>query len=221
MKIEGAECDGIDLGGNGSVLRDSAIRYNGGTRCSDPGVGGGVYSAAESLHNGHGVQISNNTITDNYGTAIDINGVDDGIISNNTVLRNGGIAGIAIYQGYSWTVTGNNVNESGGSGSLRYHPYCQPPAGNVRVGIWLCSDVVANSATFNWITGNGSRGYYGILLIGKDPPANLVPLCNTIVNNDVYGSNVGCADDDTPGSGGANTWNGNNCGGPGGAPAYF
>jgi hypothetical protein len=61
--------------------------------------------------------------------------------------------------------------------------------------------------------------------VGADEvKAYWAPRNNTFSNNDVFGSNVGCADDFKPGQWltDGNTWTGNNCAGsPNTGPSYF
>ncbi len=75
------------------------------------------------------------------------------------------------------------------------------------------------------IEGNRTSSYYGILSIGADELRPYwAPRNNTFTNNDVFGSNYGCADDFRPGQWltDSNNWTGNNCGGtPGTPPAFF
>jgi len=220
LRIEDAACDGIDMGGTGTTIEDSVITGNGGACWI--GVGGGVYAETGGAQNSVAPRIIGNTIQYNPGTAVDINNVDGGEIRDNTISENGGIAGIAVYQGYGWTIDGNRAFVNGGTGNDA-HPRCHIPQ---PVGIWLCQDEdVYNGANGNTISNNQVAGSYGIILIGADEvQPYLVPRFNTLTGNDVFGSTIGCADDFSPGQwiDGDNTWSGNNCRGtPDSLPDYI
>lgn len=86
---------------------------------------------------------------------------------------------------------------------------------------WL----IENMTTTNIVRGNTVSSWYGILLVGNDEQRPYwAPRNNTIANNNVFGSNHGCADDFRPGqwSTDRNTWSGNNCtGAANSGPTYF
>ncbi len=220
MQVDGAACDGVSMGGTGTTLQNSLITGNGGACWI--GVGGGVYAETGGAQESDAPRILGNTIQDNAGTAVDINNVDGGEIRSNVIQRNGGIAGIAIYQGYGWTVEDNTVYGNGATGNDA-HPRCHVPH---PVGIWLCRDEENyNGADSNRVSNNRTAGYYGIILIGADEDQPyLVPRFNTLTGNDVFGSTIGCADDYTPGqwTDGDNLWSNNNCRGtPDTLPDFF
>jgi hypothetical protein len=149
--------------------------------------------------------------------------VSDGTIAHNTVRNNGVNGGIGIYHGHGWTIEYNEISNSGGWLNPGY-PDCRGPHAPATVGISLCRDAdIAGGTDNNLIRNNKSSGYYGILLAGAGE-TYLVPRNNTITDNDVFGSDVGCADDFQQGDwmDGLNVWSGNNCKGtPDTGPDYF
>jgi hypothetical protein len=229
MRIDGARCDGLSMGGDGTVIRDSLFSNNG-YDCPPIFIGSAIYAEGNVTIPGgqfsHAPQITGNTITDNpLGTAIDMAEVSEGYIAENIIENNGGNGGISIYHGYGWTIEGNTISDSGGWRNYG-HTRCEGPHSPATIGIKLCRDGdVFGGTDNNVIRNNTSVGYYGILLAGDDEAvAYLVPRFNELTGNDVVGSTVGCLDDFEPGqwSDGDNVWSGNNCRGtPDTPPDYF
>jgi hypothetical protein len=234
MQIDGVRCDCVSLGGNGTVLSNSWIMDCGGecnqarpTAC-DPGYGCGVHAAGRGAMYSFGIGITGNYFNGNEGTAVDIDGVDNGQFSYNSVWDNGGFAAFSLYGGHNWLISNNTINNSGGQ-HLMGHPDCNK--GNIDIGILLCADNVSvgppnygqPDCSNNHIEGNQSQGYYGVLLIGTDTNCKL-PKSNYLDGNDMFGSTIGCGDDLKPGQGGCgdNVWTNNPCRGtPNTPPNYF
>jgi hypothetical protein len=233
LMIDGARCDGLSMGGEATIIRDSVFSNNG-YACDQSvgGVGTGSAIYAEGNINipggqfSHAPQITDNLIEDNpLGTGIDMAEVSDGYIADNTIRNNGANGGILIYHGHGWIIEHNDISNSGNW--VNYgHPTCEGPVSPATIGIKLCRDEDNPGGTDNnVIRFNTSTGHYGILLAGNDESQPyLVPRFNHIHDNDVHGSTVGCLDDFAPGQwmDGENLWENNNCqGSPDTPPDYF
>lgn len=170
MQIDGVRCDGVSLGGNGTILRNSIITDCGGqcnlalpTAC-DSGYGGGIYVAGRAYMYSFATVIQGNNIYQNQGTAVDIDGVDNGQFISNSVWSNGGFAGFGLYGGHNWDISDNLINNSGGQ-YLMGHPDCNK--GDRTIGILLCADNNPVGSPYygqpdssnNYIEGNHSQGY--------------------------------------------------------------
>jgi parallel beta-helix repeat protein len=115
---------GIELGGDNFVIQDNTVLYNGQTVMGSSGIH--VFGGSDGNRFG-----DNNTITGNEVAGTHVVGATDGngieldqwtngnTVSANTVCGNDG-AGIAIYDSWNDTVTGNTVfaNSAHASGSI-------------------------------------------------------------------------------------------------------
>ena len=225
MRITGAKCFGVGIAGTGMVVRYSVIEYNG-TSCPNAPPGAGIY--AEGVASNYAPQIYGNTIRNNVGPAVDVNGVWGGSLTNNTIYGNSSWAGVSLYGTSYWNVSGNSISHPSTATGQPYHPYCAGgPIGPGSAGIFLCQDTDTNNlvTVYNSITNNASSSRYGILSIGADEIAPYwAPPLNTFTGNNVFGSSYGCADDFYPGQwfNDDNTWSDNNCAGsPNTPPGYF
>ncbi|MFH1437984.1 MAG: right-handed parallel beta-helix repeat-containing protein, partial [Pseudomonadota bacterium] len=229
MRIDGARCDGLSMGGDGTIIRDSTLSNNG-YNCPPINKGSAIYAEGNVHIEGgqfsHAPQIIGNVIENNPdGSGIDMAEVSDGVIRGNTIRHCGANGGISIYHGHGWVIEDNDISDSGGWFNYG-HPRCEGPTSPATIGIKLCRDGdIAGGTDNNTIRNNRSVGYYGILLAGDDEAAPyIVPRFNVLTGNDVMGSTVGCLDDFRPGQweDGDNAWSGNNCRGtPGSGPDYF
>jgi hypothetical protein len=169
-----------------------------------------------------------NIITNNIGPAIDINGVDGGTFGHNTVSDNTGWGGVGLYEAADWKLFNNVISHpqtdpSASYNEYVYHPGCAQLTGGKTAGIVLCYDNEAVNGTAltplkgTLIYNNKASSHYGILLVGTGSSASpfFSPYGNSIQNNDVSESNVGCGDSFNPkwSTKGvpANNWLGNNC----------
>jgi parallel beta-helix repeat protein len=229
LLIDGAKCDGLSMGGEGTTIQNSVLRNNG-YDCPPINTGSAIYAEGNvtipGSQHAHALQIVNNLIEENpYGSGIDLAEVADGYIAQNTIRNNGANGGISLYHCHDFVVEHNDISNSGGW--VNYgHPSCEGIQSPATIGIKLCRDAdIFGGTDHNIIRYNTSVGYYGILLAGDDETtAYLVPRFNEIHDNDVMGSTVGCLDDFQPGqwTDGDNLWTGNNCGGtPNSPPDYF
>ena len=192
-----------------------------------PGVelGGAIYSEAQG--DNLGSVIENNVIHDIYGPALDVNGAWGGTFRNNKVFDIVGWAAVGLYGASYWTISGNEMNHAPQAWTNVADPYCEGgPGGKHSAAIWLCEDSFTPGLTTNYnrITDNIARSYYGILVIGADErEAYKTPRVNVFHANDVFGLQVGCADDLRPGQWYTddNVWSNNNCQGTNTPPLYF
>lgn len=220
-------CDGIVLLENATVRR-SDVAWNAiHSACPAVSTGGGsgIYLEVKPGTVGHGdIELEGNVIHENNGMGIDVNGVYFGRIAGNHVYGNTGPAGIGLYEASNWVIEHNTVRHWGGVS--RYHPRCNAgPGGNRSAAFKICQDGGGRSAVNNTVRRNAFSGPYGILSVGNDELAPYeVPRASTFVDNDVFGSTYGCADDFRPGQWfeDDNRWTGNNCAGtPDTRPTYF
>ena len=238
--LKRSRCSAIGAAGTGVTAKgnqmlESAQPTNvpgkGKVSCATGGFGGvaegaAIYSEAKAAT--LGTVIDGNTIQDSFGPALDINGAWGGVFKNNIVSKNTAWAAVSLYGASNWLIENNQISHPATEPPQPYHPHCaNGPAGGHSAGIFLCQDTDANNLVVNGnkIIGNKTSSFYGILSIGADEvKAYLAPRNNTFQNNDVFGSNFGCADDFKPGQWltDGNTWTGNNCAGtPGTGPTYF
>lgn len=225
MRIKGARCSGITIVGPNMNIHDNIIESNGAS-CPTAPPGAGIYAAGDPSN--HAPVIERNTIQNNIGPGLDADGVLNGIFRGNTVTNNSSWAGVSLYGSSGWLVENNTIRHPNTNDVQPYHPACVGgPAGGRSAGIFLCQDTDANNRVTinNTIRNNQTSGWYGILSIGKDETQPyLAPRNNTFTDNNVLGSNYGCADDFQPGQWftDQNTWTGNNCAGtPNTGPGYF
>jgi len=238
--LKNTRCSGVGVAGPGMVVRDSEIVHaahhtiiagRGDINCATlpPGVelGGAIY--AEGKADSWAPLIENNVIHDIRGPALDVNGAWGGTFRNNKVYDIIGWASIGLYGASYWTISGNDINHAWQAWTNTAHPYCEGgPGGKHSAAIWLCQDQgAANGLTTNYnkILNNVARSYYGILSIGADELTQYqTPRLNTFSGNNVFGSQVGCADDFKPGQwfSDDSVWSANNCQGSSNtAPVYF
>jgi parallel beta-helix repeat protein len=233
--VENATCDGVDVSGPGVVVQNSEIAFNasdgaGGGLCMSAAApyGGGVYCQGYPAAISVNLQLLNNTIHDNFGMGIDINGCHHGTISGNNIYANNGPAAIGLYGASQWTVSGNAVSHPhNATYNPVFHPLCDGgPIGSGSAALYICQDTDANGfySTENTVTDNHFSGKYGILSIGADEVQPYwAPRKSVFQSNVLTGSVFGCADDFAPGQwfSDDNVWAGNGCGTPTGAPVYF
>jgi len=235
MTIDGAQCDGIDMGGVNTTAKGNIIENNG-FNCRGA-TGAGIYADGHPQQYSNGPKIINNIIRNN-ADPIDINTVDNGQIIGNRIYGNGGAAGVSLYLSRNWIVENNTISHPQSDVYAANHPYCFQDSGiKHSAAILLCQDKNNSyETTGNMIKSNNASSYYGIVLVGADEPSpsqplnskiwNLswVPHLNIIENNDVHGSVGGCLDDLKPGQWVSkdNQWNNNNCRGmPNTLPGYI
>lgn len=225
MRIKNARCSGVTVAGAGMVIENNIIENNG-SSCPVAPPGAGIY--AEGTAVAYAPRIEGNTIQNNGGPALDVNGVWGGTFSGNTVTNNAHWAAVSLYGASNWTVAQNTIRHPATSQVQPYHPTCTGgPGGNHSAGIFLCQDTDTNNLVTvnNTIRNNQVSSWYGILSIGNDQSQPYwAPRNNTFDGNNVFGSNFGCADDFQPGQWftDQNVWTNNNCGGSQNTPpAYF
>lgn len=238
--LTSSRCSAIGIAGTGVVARNNQMLASaqptqvpgrGTVSCATGGFGGVAEGAAiysQGTASDYGSLIEDNTIKGSYGPALDINGAWGGVFRNNTVSGNSGWAAVSLYGASNWTVEGNTISHPANEPPQPYHPYCATgPAGGNSAGIFLCQDTDAGNLVTNGnkIVNNHASSFYGILSVGADEiKAYWAPRNNTFTGNDVFGSQVGCADDFKPGQwlSDANVWSNNNCGGqPNTGPTFF
>lgn len=137
-------------------------------------------------------------------------------------------AAVSLYGASNWTIEGNSISHPATDPPQPYHPYCATgPAGGHSAGIFLCQDTDTNNLVTNnnKILNNSTSSYYGILSVGADEiKPYWAPRNNTFSGNNVFGSQIGCADDFKPGQWvtDQNVWTNNNCAGAANTPpSYF
>jgi GH25 family lysozyme M1 (1,4-beta-N-acetylmuramidase) len=245
MEIDGCRmknlrCSAIGAAGPGMVVRNSEMFHiahttnipgKGDVNCASlpPGVELGAAIYSEGTADNWAPVIENNAIWDIYGPALDVNGAWGGSFKGNQVSDIYGWSAIGLYGASNWTIQGNTISMAWQAWTNIAHPYCEGgPGGKHSAAIWLCQDegaAVGLTTNYNVIKDNTSISYYGILAIGADEinPWD-APRMNQFVGNNVFGSQVGCADDFAPGQwfDEENVWSGNNCmGTPDTGPSYF
>ncbi len=225
MRIRNARCSGVTVAGASMVVENNIIEYNG-SSCPVAPPGAGIY--AEGTAASYAPRIQGNTIQNNGGPALDVNGVWGGTFSGNTVTNNAHWSAVSLYGASNWTVAQNTIRHPATSQVQPYHPACTGgPGGNHSAGIFLCQDTDTSNmvTTYNSIRSNQVSSWYGILSIGNDEAAPYwAPRHNTFDGNNVYGSYLGCADDFLVGQwfSDQNVWTNNNCGGSANTPpTYF
>jgi parallel beta-helix repeat protein len=207
----------------------SAVDEGAGIYVQSPASSGG-YPLPSSL----GVVIRNNTISDSYGPALDVNAAWDGTFQNNTVFGNDSWAAVSLYSASNWVITQNNISHPVKQEGQPYHSGCQyipkdTPEGLVpnlpaSAAIFLCQDLPTNNLLTqnNLISKNRVSGYIGILSVGaRTPGGYMVPSRNVFTWNDPRDSWIGCVDRVPTGiwAPDANKWIENFCaGGTAGAP---
>lgn len=226
--LQGGRCYGLGIAGVRVDVSASLIRRNGfWSGCPSP-PGAGVYATTTAAGpSPWAPRITGTTIRDNNGPGLDIDQAWGGRLIGNTIVGNSSWAGISLF-GSNWLIENNTVRHPA---TNRGQPYQRPcatgPAGERSAAIMLCQLNDANNrvTTTNTVRGNTVSSWYGILLVGNDEQRPYwAPRNNTIANNNVFGSNYGCADDFRPGQwySDRNTWSGNNCAGTANTgPTYF
>lgn len=230
--LKNGACSALGIMKTGARITNSTLQHNGWACAQFSGlvIGAAIYGQ-HNLKNEYyfSPYIANNTIFDSNGPALDSNGVWGGTFTNNFVYGNSGWAAVSIYGGSYWTITNNTVSQPPTNQIQDYHPYCNPtngPNGSKSAAIFLCQD----SGSMPWLTdfitisGNWASGAYGILLVGADEIQPwMTPRLITIKNNNLIGSQIGCADDLKKNQWlDGNTWTGNNCRGTANsAPVLF
>lgn len=174
--------------------------------------------------------ITSNVISGSYGPALDNAGVWNGVFSDNDVHDNSGWAAVSLFGSGGWTVANNVIRHTNADPGQPYHPLCATgPAGSHSAAILLCQDTDEDGmeTVGNRIENNQVSSFYGILVAGGVPSPRTgriekAPRSNLLINNNVIGSNFGCADSYPPGLPDSNTWRFNTCQGtPNSPPAYF
>lgn len=235
-----SRCSAIGIAGTGVTAKSNqmlesaqptSVPGKGTVTCATGGFGGVAEGAAiysEGKAETYSSLIEDNTIQGTNGPALDINGAWGGVFRGNVVSGNSAWAAVSLYGASNWVIENNQISHPAGEPPQPYHPYCATgPSGGHSAGIFLCQDTDANNVvtTGNKIVGNKTSSFYGILSVGADElKPYWAPRNNTFQNNDVFGSNHGCADDFKIGQwqSDQNVWTGNNCAGtPGSSPTYF
>jgi parallel beta-helix repeat protein len=210
-------------------LWPSAVDEGAAIYVQSPASSGGI-----PLPSSLGVLIRNNTLSDSYGPALDVNAAWDGTFQNNTVFGNDSWAAVSLYGASNWVITQNNITHPVNQQGQPYHPGCRyypstpppnmPSSMPASAAIFLCQDLAANNLITqnNLISKNRVSGYIGILSVGDRAQGGyMVPRKNVFTWNDPAGSWIGCVDRVPTGqwAADANTWIENFCGGfPAGAP---
>ena len=238
--LRNSRCSAIGAAGAGVTARHNEMLSSaqptqvpgkGTISCATGGFGGVAEGAAiysEGKASDYGTLIESNVIKGSFGPALDINGAWGGTFRKNTVSGNTAWAAVSLYGASNWTIEGNSISHPANQPPQPYHPYCATgPAGGHSAGIFLCQDTDANNLVTNnnKILNNSTSSYYGILSVGADEiKAYWAPRNNTFSGNNVFGSQLGCADDFKPGQWltDKNVWTNNNCGGGANTPpSYF
>lgn len=237
--LKSSRCSAIGIAGPGVVARQNEMLSSaqptqvpgrGLVSCATGGFGGVAEGAAiysEGQASDYGSLIESNVIKGSYGPALDINGAWGGTFRKNTVSGNTAWAAVSLYGASNWTIEGNSISHPATEPPQPYHPYCATgPAGGHSAGIFLCQDTDANNLVTNnnKILNNSTSSYYGILSVGADElKPYWAPRNNTFSGNNVFGSQVGCADDFKPGQwqSDQNVWTNNNCAGTANTPPIY
>ncbi|MBI5536282.1 MAG: right-handed parallel beta-helix repeat-containing protein [Deltaproteobacteria bacterium] len=238
--MKSSRCSALGIVGRGVEARNNTMQGSaqhtnvpgkGLISCASGGTGGvdeGAAIYSQGTGDDYACVIEGNTIETSYGPALDVNGAWGGIFRNNIVSANSAWAAVSLYGASNWLIENNQISHPNDQPPQPYHPYCATgPAGGHSAGIFLCQDTDQDNLVTNnnTIRGNKTASYYGILSVGADEvKPYFAPRNNTFENNDVFGSNFGCADDFKPGQWmtDGNTWSGNNCEGtPNTGPATF
>ncbi|OQA19684.1 MAG: hypothetical protein BWY63_01682 [Chloroflexi bacterium ADurb.Bin360] len=228
VTVKGAKCNGIAIAAAGWVVQNSLIQGNGFVCPVEP-PGSGIYIMRQEYDEGiYRPKILNNRLLDNGGPAIDIDGVQGGLISHNIISNNRAWAAISV-NASNWTITENNISHPQGANPRHPgHTECWPTHASIlSAGISVCRQPDNDSGgpvQYTKISGNRISSGHGIRLIGDDESdPTWVPEFSTIENNDLSGSIVGCIDDFEPEQSqpGINTWTGNNCAGTFNTPPVY
>jgi hypothetical protein len=238
--MRNSRCSAIGIVGRGvtvvhSTMQGSAQHTDvpgyGIVSCATGGSGGvdeGAAIYSQGTASDYGSWLEGNSIENSYGPALDVNGAWGGTFRGNTVTANSAWAAVSLYGASGWLIENNQISHPSGEPPQPYHPYCATgPAGGHSAGIFLCQDTDTDNlvTTNNTIRGNQTSSFYGILSVGADElHPYWAPRNNSFVDNEVFGSNVGCADDFAPGQwqSDANSWSGNDCAGsPNTGPTTF
>lgn len=211
VEVRNARCVGIsayearlELNLFTTVVVGSTIHGNGFeclTQSAPPGAGIYIHPVGDATDR---VLISGNTIRDNDGSGIDLDGVDGGVLAHNTIVDNSvvdGFAAISLVDASNWVVTGNTVSSPRARGKQNCPGW---PAGQGSAGLFVCAR--NRDVTGNTVVGNTFAGYYGILVNRVKGHAT----GNVLRDNTVSSlGKVRCAEGNPLD---ANTWSGNNCG---------
>lgn len=204
VTVKGAKCNGIAIAAAGWVVQNSLIQGNGFVCPVEP-PGSGIYIIRQEYDEGiYSPKILNNRLLDNGGPAIDIDGVQGGLISDNTIRDNRAWAAISL-NASGWTIVDNDISHPQSADPLhRNHPECSVKhANNLSTGMSVCYQSHYGSTVQvreNIISGNRISAGHGIRLMGADEiHPEWIPRFNTVRDNDLAGSVVGCIDDFEPG----------------------
>lgn len=228
VRVKNARCDGIAIAAAGWVVQNSLIEGNG-LVCPTGLPGGGIYVIRQEYDDGiYSPKILNNRVLENGGPAIDIDGVQGGVISGNVIRDNRAWAAISLNAG-RWTITNNDIRHpQSADPTHRNHPECTVKhANNLSAGISICYQVNQGWAAHvqeNVIASNRVSAGHGIRLMGADELyPEWIPRFNIVRGNDLAGSVVGCIDDFEPGQNldGLNLWEDNNCAGSSSTPPVY
>ncbi len=211
LRIKGAKCSGVSIAGNTQMVIKNSIIENNGADCQPYPPGAGIY--AEGTASSLNPVITNNLIINNTGPALDVNKVWGGVFSDNIVTGNTGWAAVSLFGSSNWLINKNVIVHLDTDEVQPYHPECQK---GHSAGIFLCQvNDTGNAITaWNTIKNNRVSSWYGILLIGNDETQPYwIPRLNNVLDNSLFGSVVGCADDYEAGQwyNTDNIWTGNSC----------
>lgn len=210
VEVRNARCLGISAYENlislnlfTTVITGSTIHSNGfecTKQAAPPGAGIYIHPVGDATDR---VIINSNTIRDNDGSGIDLDGVDGGVLSGNTIMDNGvvdGFAAISLVDASNWVISGNSVSHPKSRGKVN----CPGgPAGSGGSGLFVCAR--NRDVTGNVIVGNSFSSWYGILVNRVRGKA----IGNVLRDNTVASlGKVRCAEGNPVD---ANTWQGNNC----------
>lgn len=228
VTVKDAKCSGIAIAAAGWVVQNSLIQGNG-FACPVEPPGSGIYIIRQEYDEGiYSPKILNNRLLDNGGPAIDIDGVQGGLISGNVIRDNRAWAAISLNAG-RWTIRDNDISHpQGADPTHRNHPECSVKhANNLSAGISVCYQIAQGEVAGvqeNVIARNRISAGHGIRLMGADETyPEWIPRFNIVKGNDLTGSIVGCIDDFEAGQNldGLNLWEDNNCAGNANTPPIY
>lgn len=234
VRVRNGACAGIGITGKNFTVSNSIVEKNG-YRCGitvgvveGAGIYGEVIKGTDGKYDRYlNPVISNNTIENNFGPGLDINGVWGGTFSKNKVQFNSDWAGVSLYGASYWNVADNSISHPATNSYQKYHPYCAGgPYGKKSAALILCQDTEYDGllTNFNTVTNNKTSSNYGILVIGADEKKKwYAPRLNTFTGNDITGSYYPCSDDFKVGQWykEKNYWSKNKCGTYNNMPVTF